>query len=94
MANSYKGWIPRTLNDPPSFLWWDINVALPPIVTVIAGIFSGMPIPAAALTVAYFAAVRKYREKLPKGFIFNLLYGLGFLNLNGYPIYAQRRFWE
>jgi type IV conjugative transfer system protein TraL len=94
VSNAYRGWIPRTLNDPPSFLWWDLNIALPAIIVLFVGIFSGYPFPAAAFVGIYFSIVRKYKEKLPKGFIFNLLYGCGYLNLRGYPLYAQRRFWE
>jgi type IV conjugative transfer system protein TraL len=94
MADAYRGWIPRSLNDPPSFLWWDLNIALPPIIILIVGIFSGFLLPSLAFVTLYFYAVRKYREKLPKGFIFNLLYAFGYLNLKGYPLYAQRRFWE
>jgi type IV conjugative transfer system protein TraL len=94
VSDAYRGWIPRTLNDPPSFLWWDLNIALPPILLFIIGIFSGYPVPAAAFVALYFYAVRKYKEKLPRGFFYNLLYASGFLNLKGYPLYAQRRFWE
>jgi type IV conjugative transfer system protein TraL len=94
VADGYRGWIPRSLNDPPSFLWWDLNIALPPIIILFVGIFSGHPFSAGSVVGLYFYVVRKYKEKLPKGFIFNILYAIGYLNLRGYPLYAQRRFWE
>jgi type IV conjugative transfer system protein TraL len=94
MSDDYQGWIPRSLNDPPSFLWWDLNIALPPIILLVIGIFSGWLLPAILFVSVYLYAVGKYKEKLPKGFFFNILYACGYLNLKGYPLYAQSWFRE
>ena len=94
MTDADEGWIPKTLADPPAFLWWDLPVVIPAIATVVIGLFAGFLLYAIPLVIGYIWLVSKYKEKLPKGFAFNLLYAIGYLNLKGYGLYAQRKYWE
>jgi type IV conjugative transfer system protein TraL len=94
MTDTDEGWVPKTLNDPPAFLWWDMTVAIPAIAAIIIGLFAGFLLYAIPLVAGYLWLLRKYKEKLPKGFIFNLAYAIGYLNLKGYGLYAQRTYWE
>ena len=89
-----EGWVPRTLGDPPAFLWWDMPVAVPAIAAIVCGLFAGFLLFSLPLVVAYLWAIKKYKEKMPKGFIFNLAYALGYLNVKGYALYAQRKYRE
>ena len=85
------GWIPRALNSPPSFLWWDMNIAIPAIAVLLFGFFSGLLLYSIILVVIYGSIIKKYRASLPKGFAFNLLYFLGVLPMKGYPLYLQKQ---
>ena len=90
-GNELVGWIPRALNSPPSFLWWDMNLAIPAIVVFLFGLFTGFLLYAIILVGCYGYIIKKYRASLPKGVAFNLMYCIGLLPMKGYPLYLQKQ---
>jgi type IV conjugative transfer system protein TraL len=90
-SSELVGWIPKALNSPPAFLWWDMNIAIPAIAVLLFGLVSGFLLYAIIGVVCYGLIIKKYSASLPKGFAFNLMYCVGVLPLKGYPPYLQRQ---
>jgi conjugal transfer pilus assembly protein TraL len=66
--------IPRRLNDPPRFFWWDLEPALVALAAALAGMIAGYFLTGCALGVLLAAAYGRTRTSKHPGFALHLLY--------------------
>ena len=83
---------PRYLNKPIQVLWWEADEF------VVFMIFFTLALVYGYLMWRMMFAVpvgyAKLKSKFPRGVISHLVWTAGFLEIKGYPIYHERRFYE
>jgi conjugal transfer pilus assembly protein TraL len=86
--------IPRYIDDPPSFLFWEIDEVIVISLFVCVGILAR--ILTIMLILGYFVSkiLKKVKQTKSEGFFLHVLYWHGFLTLKGCPPSYKRRFIE
>ena len=66
--------IPRRLNDPPRFLWWDLDVSLLVMATTLIGMISGFFLSGFAVGFLLAAAYSRAKAGKHPAYALHLLY--------------------
>ncbi len=87
--------VPRYLDEPPMFLLWSIDEAMPVLILLGIGMFIKQLMICLLLGIVFSRLYRKYVEGKPKGFISYAMYWWGVLGYRGsrtIPDALQREF--
>jgi conjugal transfer pilus assembly protein TraL len=69
--------LPRTVDDPPTFLVWRADDMAPPMLGLAIGFLIGMPFTLLGAGLGLSLLYRRFREGRPEFYAFHLLYWAG-----------------
>lgn len=69
--------LPRMIDEPPNILMWNMDEAMPMLLGMVAGFFTGHLMPFLMGGMAITWAYSKFRDGRPDGYLLHLLYWAG-----------------
>lgn len=89
-----EGWMPRYLDSPLQFMWFELDEVLPAIALCALGLFIGPFLPFMLAGFASAWGIVKMKKNMPVGFTGNVAYMLGLKKIKGCPSYFANKFIE